>query len=63
LIARCGRPAALPGPDMRQAALLADTGFVLPPKFDRLGTSLMRDGIADQSCKVYGMARPSALTA
>ena len=53
LIARCGRPAALPGPDMRQAALLADTGFVLPPKFDRLGTSLMRDGIADQSCKVF----------
>jgi hypothetical protein len=31
LIARRGRPAALPGPDMGQAALLADTGFVLPP--------------------------------
>jgi len=43
---------------MGQAALLADTGFVLPPQFDRLVTGLMRDRLAEQCGKVYGMARP-----
>jgi hypothetical protein len=63
LVARRRRPGALFAPDVGQAALLANARFVLPPEFDRLAASLGRDDISDQCGKVYGMARPSTLTA
>ncbi len=39
----CGRAAALLGLDLSQAALLADTGFVLQPELDRLAAGFRRD--------------------
>jgi hypothetical protein len=59
LIARCAGAAAPVCPDVGQAALLTDAGFILPPEFDRLAARLLRDRGRDQFSEVYGMARPS----
>lgn len=53
LIARRRRPGALFGPDVGQAALLANARFILPPEFERLAASLGRDGVGDQRGKVF----------
>jgi hypothetical protein len=53
LIAWRAGTAALFCPDIGQAALLADTGFVLPPEFDRLAAGVLRDGGRDQLGEVF----------
>ncbi len=53
LVARCARTAAAVGPDVGQAALLADPGFVLPPQLDRLAASRLGDRGGDQGGKVF----------
>jgi hypothetical protein len=53
LVARCAGTATLVGPDVGQAALLADAGFVLPPELDRLATCMLGDGGGDQLGKVF----------
>src|SRR6202012_6025994 len=53
LIARLARTAARFRPDIGQAALLADSGFVLPPEFDRLATGAGGNDGADQLGKVF----------
>ena len=45
--------AAFVGPDPRQASLLADAGFVLPPDLDRFASGRLRDGSCDQRCEVF----------
>ena len=59
LIAWRRRATAAIGPQMGQAALLADTRFILPPEFNRLVTGMLGDDRADESGEVHGMARPS----
>ena len=46
-------PAALGGPDVCQGSLLANTGFVLPPQFDRFVAGVLRDRAGDQVGKVF----------
>jgi hypothetical protein len=58
LIAWCWRPRALFGPDVGQAALLADTRFILPPELDRLAARLGRDAVGDQRGKVLWNGPP-----
>jgi hypothetical protein len=53
LIARRGRAAAALGPHPGQCALLANPGFVLPPKFNRLFTGMLRDRGFDQIGKLF----------
>ncbi len=53
LVARRTGTAALVGPDIGQAALLADAGFVLPPEFDRLAACVFGNGGDDQVGKVF----------
>src|SRR5215218_10206474 len=53
LIARRPRPGAALGPHAGQRALLADTGFILPPELDRLAARVRRDGSDDQIGKVF----------
>ena len=48
-----GWAAAEIGPDIAQAALLADPGFVLPPEFEGLATCDFGDGFPDQIGKVF----------
>jgi len=52
-IARRGWTRAARGPDAGQRALLADTGFVLPPELDRLATGGFGDRGGDQSGEVF----------
>ena len=47
LVAGSARSAALGCPDVGQAALLADPGFILPPKLDRLAAGVFRDRRGD----------------
>jgi hypothetical protein len=58
LIAWCWRPRALFGPDVGQAALLADTRFILPPELDRLAARLGRDAVGDQRGKLLWNGPP-----
>ena len=53
LVARCPRSAAALGPNPGQRPLLADAGFVLPPKLDRPAARVRRDGLGDQIGKVF----------
>ena len=53
LITRRSRAAALVSPDVGQATLLADTGFILPPELDRFTACMLRDGSGDQCGKVF----------
>ena len=53
LIARRARTAALLGPDVGQAALLTDTGFVLPPQLDRLAARPLGDAGGNQFGEVF----------
>jgi len=46
LVAGCARSAAALGPNPSQCALLADPGFILPPKLDRLTARVRRDDLA-----------------
>ena len=48
LVPRHARAAALFCPDISQAALLANPGFILPPEFDRLAASVVGNGGSDQ---------------
>ena len=63
LIAQRRRPCALFRPDVGQAALLADTCFILPPELDRLAPGLGRDGVSDQCGKVFLCASCAKLSA
>jgi hypothetical protein len=53
LVARCPRSAAAVGPNAGQRPLLADAGFVLPPKLDRIAARVRRDCLGDQIGKVF----------
>jgi hypothetical protein len=58
LVAWRVRAAAALAPNVSQRALLANTGFILPPEFDRLVPRRLWDGICNELAEVYGMARP-----
>lgn len=47
------RSRSLVGPDIAQCALLSDTGFVLPPQFQRFALGLLRKRAGDQRGKVF----------
>src|SRR5207253_1407674 len=53
LVAWRPRPAATLGPNPCQGSLLADAGFILPPKFDRLAARAQWDAGCDQIGKVF----------
>lgn len=53
LVARRGRAAAALGPNAGQRALLANPGFILPPKFDRFFARMLGDDGFDQIGKVF----------
>jgi hypothetical protein len=53
LIARRAWAAAALGPDVGQAALLADPGLILPPEFKWLVARGWRQGRIDQRGKVF----------
>lgn len=53
LVARGSRSAAALGPNPGQRPLLADAGFVLPPKLDRLVARMRWDGVGNQIGKVF----------
>ena len=53
LIARHGGAGPLAGPEIGQAALLADAGLILPPEFDRLAARMLRDCASDQIGEVF----------
>ena len=53
LIAWSARTAALVRPDVGQAALLADAGFVLPPQLDRFAARVLWDRGGDQLGKLF----------
>jgi hypothetical protein len=53
LIARRAWAAAALGPDVGQAALLADPGLILPPEFKRLAARGWRQCRIDQRGKVF----------
>ena len=55
LIAQRRWTAAPPGPDIGQRALLADSGFILPPEFDRLVASGLRNRIRNKLVEVFFM--------
>jgi hypothetical protein len=53
LIVRCARAAAALGPDIGQAALLADARFILPPELDRLVPCMLGNDGADELGEVF----------
>ena len=53
LVARGPRSAAALGPNPGQRPLLADAGFVRPPKLDRLVARMRWDGVGNQIGKVF----------
>src|ERR1700756_320601 len=53
LIARLAGTAAGLRPDIGQAALLADPGFVLPPELDRLPAGVLGNGRRDEGGEVF----------
>ena len=62
LIARRTRAAALVGPDVGQASLLADACFILPPQLDRLAPSMLGKGRGDQLGEVFSCASWAAMS-
>jgi len=62
LVARRAGSAAFVGPDVGQAALLADASFVLPPELDRLVARVLGDGGGDQVGEVFLCASWAAVS-
>ena len=59
LIPVCAGTAALVGPDIGQASLLANARFILPPEFNGLAFGLFREGCCDQIGEVFLCASPA----
>lgn len=53
LIARCPGAASFIRPDVGQAALLPDPGFILPPELEGLSTRVLGDGGSDEVGEVF----------
>src|SRR3954447_12760964 len=53
MVTHCARSAATLRPHPGQRALLANTGLILPPDFDRLVARLLRNGCHGQLGKAF----------
>jgi hypothetical protein len=63
LISRLAGATARLRPDISQAALLADPGFVLPPELDRLAAGVLGNGRRDEGGEVFLCASCAAESA